>query len=61
MITPEKLLATKLVSLTAEAQDLYPDHTFKASMWHVDRLPSVEEKCEELEKGLEEFRRGLAR
>jgi hypothetical protein len=51
--------ATRLLELTSEAQDLYPDHTFKASIWRVDRMESIEEKCESLEKGIEEFRRGL--
>jgi hypothetical protein len=54
--TPE----AKLFRLTAEAQELLPDHTYKASMHLVDRRESVEEKCKYLEEGLEEFRRGLA-
>lgn len=54
------LPAAHLLELEAEAQDLYPDHTFKASMWHVNKLETVEEKCESLEAGMAEFRRGLA-
>jgi hypothetical protein len=54
-LTPE----AKLFSLTAEAQDLYPEHTFKAVMHRVNAIESIEEKCERLEKGIEEFKRGL--
>jgi hypothetical protein len=52
--------AARLLELTTEAEDLYPPHTFKASMWHVDRLPTVEEKCQKLEAGIGEFKRGMA-
>ena len=30
-------------------------------MYHVDRLPSVEEKCQKLEAGIAKFKRGMAR
>jgi len=51
--------AARLLELEAEAHDLYPDHTFKAAKWHRDRLSTVEAKCESLEAGMAEFRRGL--
>lgn len=60
-MTPTQPLppAAHLLELEAEAQDLYPDHTFKAVIWHVNRLETVEEKCERLERGIEDFKRGL--
>jgi hypothetical protein len=53
--TPE----AKLFRLTAEHQDLAPDHTHRAFMHRVNSKESVEDRCELLEEGLEEFRRGL--
>jgi hypothetical protein len=53
--TPE----AKLFSLTAEAQDLLPNHTYKAVMHRVNALDSIEDRCELLESGLGEFKRGL--
>jgi hypothetical protein len=54
--TPE----AKLFRLTAEAQELRPDHTFKAFMHRVNSLDSIEDRCELLSKGNEEFRWGMA-
>jgi hypothetical protein len=50
----------KLFRLTAENQELVPEHTHKAFMYRVNALDSIEEKCELLEERMAEFRRGLA-
>jgi hypothetical protein len=49
----------RLLELTAENEALAPEHTHKAFMHRVEALETVEEKCELLEEGMAEFRRGL--
>jgi hypothetical protein len=53
--TPE----AKLFRLTAEAQELLPEPTYKAFMHRVNSKDSIEERCELLSEGNEEFKRGL--
>jgi hypothetical protein len=50
----------KLLLLTAEHQELTPDHTHRAFMHRVEARDSVEERRELLEEGLAEFKRGVA-
>jgi hypothetical protein len=57
---PVETADAKLFRLTAETQDLLPEHTYKAFMHRVEARESVEEKCELLEDGLREFKRGMA-
>jgi hypothetical protein len=59
MTTTEKLQATKLFSLAAEAQDLLPEHTYKAVMLRASSRDSVEGQCELLEDVVGDFRRGM--
>jgi hypothetical protein len=49
----------RLLELTAENESLVPPHTHRAFMHRVNALETVEEKCELLEEGMAEFRRGL--
>jgi hypothetical protein len=49
----------KLFRLTAETQQLFPEHTYKAFMHRVDAKESIEEKCELLSGGLAEFKGGM--
>jgi hypothetical protein len=51
--------AIRLLELTTEAQDLLPDHTYKALMLRVDGRELPEEKCELLGDVLGEFKRRL--
>lgn len=55
-LTPE----AKLFSLTAEAQELLPEHTYAAVMLRVAVRESVEERCELLEDVVGKFKRGAA-
>jgi hypothetical protein len=57
--TTDDSLDAKLFRLTAENQELVPDHTHKAFMLRVEALETVEAQCELLEEGMAEFRRGL--
>lgn len=52
--------AAHLLQLTAEHQELTPDHTHKAFMHRVNAMDSVADRCELLEEGTKEFKRGLA-
>jgi hypothetical protein len=58
-MTTSETPQAKLFRLTAEHQELLPEHTHKAFMHRVEARDSIEEKCELLEEGLAEFRRGL--
>lgn len=49
----------RLLELEAEAQDLLPDHTYKAVMLRISSKDSVQEQCEVLEGVVEEFKRGM--
>jgi hypothetical protein len=51
-------LDLRLARLTAKAQDLLPEHTYKAVMRRVSRYESLKVKCEMLEVLLREFERG---
>jgi hypothetical protein len=52
--------AARLLELEAKHQELTPDHTHKAFMHRVEAQGSVEERCELLEEGIGEFKRGVA-
>ncbi len=52
--------ALRLLELEAETQELLPEHTFKAFTHRVNARESIEDRCELLSEGLEEFKRGLA-
>jgi len=51
--------AARLLELEAEAQGLYPDHTFKAVMRLIEDWPT-ENQIEWLETGVAEFKAGMA-
>ena len=57
--TPDARLF-RLTAETRETQQLLPEHTHKAFMHRVNSRESIEDRCELLEEGLEEFRRGMA-